>query len=384
MSEAALSKTRSGPDLDPGSAVELREERRSAAAGLASIVGVRDGTPTPADRPVESVIRNFSKRAIARMRRSWDRRAFERTARGILNTLPLQLRDDSPLFLSMLCHPDVMAYLIAIKSLYLAVGQGQVAVIDDGSLTMKDLAVLHHHIPGIEVLDIAAIPTGACPRGGTWERLVKIMELTATNYVIQVDADTLVSAPIPEVVQCWRNNKPFLLGTNVGQEILPAPYTADMVRNWIKTYNWNVISVGVAAESSLDMLPGADQKSYVHASSGFAGFARGAFKLSDLEWFSTHMEKIIGVECWRQWGSEQIGSNYILANAPGAIVLPFPGYACFEPQLKYGEHAFLHFIGSYRYDSGIYRQRAAKFIPYYKSVTKSCLDLKVPSNTVAS
>ena len=142
-------------------------------------------------------------RTFGRLKRSWNERLFDREAKTILRTRPLTLRNNSPLFLSMIRHRDVTAYLLAIKSIYTEVGQGRVTIINDGSLMTGDLALLRDHVPGIEVLDIAEITTGSCPRGGTWERLAKIVELSsANNYVIQVDADILVCRPVPEVVDC--------------------------------------------------------------------------------------------------------------------------------------------------------------------------------------
>src|SRR5204862_5457218 len=114
------------------------------------------------------------------------------------------------------------------------------------------------------------------------------------RYVIQADADTLVSAPIPEVAQCWLDNRSFLLGTGSGQSILPIPHTAQMVRSWIKTNGWREFSAAVEAEASLDKLPNAIQKSYVHASAGFAGFACGAVSMAELEEFSQNMTKLVG------------------------------------------------------------------------------------------
>jgi len=300
--------------------------------------------------------------ALARLKRYWGEFSFERIARGILSTPPISLQGDSPLFLSMVRHTDVTAYLLAIKSLCVGVGHGRAAIINDGSLTSSDLASLRHHIPGLEVFDITAIETATCPRGGTWERLVKITELSSECYVIQADADTLVTAPIPEVIECWRGNRSFLLGTDSGRTISSAIGAARMVQGWIEKYGWTELSVGVEAEASLDRLPNAAERSYVHASSGFAGFARGAFRMADLEWFSAQMAEMLGARRWNEWGSEQIASNYILANAPGASVLPFPRYACFEPHLKLGDHALLHFIGTYRYNDGVYRRWAADFI----------------------
>jgi hypothetical protein len=310
-------------------------------------------------------------RAVARLQRSFAKHSFVQMAKGVLNTPPLRILGEAPLFLSMLPRRDLLAYLLAIKSLYAEIGQGRVAiinergVIDHSSLTESDLAVLRYHIPGIEIIDFCTISTGRCPRGGTWERLVKIIEFSKENYVIQVDADTLVSAPIPEVLSCVRANRSFILGTGSGRAVLPAPETARMVQGWIKTYGWTEPSVCVAAEAALDRLPNAANKSYVHASSGFAGFARGAFSLDELESFSMQMDKLIGLIWQEKWGSEQIGSNYTLANASDPVVLPYPRYATFEPHLPPGEHAFLHYIGECRYNYGVYRKQAGKFISRY-------------------
>ena len=303
--------------------------------------------------------------AYKRLRRSWNKYLFDRTAITVFSTDPLCLRGKSPLFLSMICHRDVVGYLLAIKSLYNGVRQGRVAVINDGSLTLQDLDILSLHIPGIGVFNVDAIETGCCCRGNTWERLVKIIELSADDYVIQVDADILVSGAIPEVVECWQANRSFLLGTGSGRRISPVSEAARMVQGWIEAYGWVEPTVCVAAEAALDRLPDAARRSYVHASSGFAGFARGGFSMADLERFSTEMSGILGERHWNEWGSEQIASNYMLANSPDATVLPFPKYACFEPHLPKGDHALLHFIGSYRYNDGVYRQRAAQFISCY-------------------
>jgi hypothetical protein len=144
-----------------------------------------------------------------------------------------------------------------------------------------------------------------------------------------------------------------------------------MVRGWNKKHDWTDLSAGTEAEASLDKLSNAADRLYVHASAGFAGFARGAFRMEDLQWFSTQMSGILGAQRWQEWGTEQIASNYLLANAPQAVVLPFPRYACFEPHLQFGEHAFLHFLGAYRYDRGIYKRRAAEFIASYDTLSRS-------------
>ena len=315
-------------------------------------------------------MREVFRRAIAKARREWAEQSFERVGRKILDTRPLGVNGESPIFLSMVRQCDLITYLLAIKSLYLAIGHGQVIVINEQSITNKhsltpeDVAMLAYHIPGINVIDLATISTGRCPQGGTWERLVKIIELSQNNYVIQADADTLVSAPIPEVVQCWRENRSFLMDGGAHTPISPAPETARMVQEWLRTEDLN--HVGMDAEAALDRLPEAEKRLYAHASSGFAGFARGAFSLADLELFSQQMSGILGWERWQELGSEQIGSNYILANAPGAVVLPSRKYACFSPKLDHSKTAVLHFIGETRYLGGTYKRRAEEFIASYE------------------
>src|SRR5947209_8037691 len=158
-----------------------------------------------------SIINSLSRDVRGRIKREWGKGTFEQVAKGIIGTPPLRLQSDSPILLSMLCHRDVIAYLVAIKSLYMGLQQGRVIVINDGSLTDDDTTTLEYHIPDIQILDIASISTGTCPRGGTWERLVKIVELSANSYIIQIDADIVVCAPIPEVVQAVRDNRSFLL-----------------------------------------------------------------------------------------------------------------------------------------------------------------------------
>ena len=53
-------------------------------------------------------------RAMRRMRRTWAKYFFDRTAAGVLKTAPLSVQGDSPVFVSQLCHRDVAAYLLAI------------------------------------------------------------------------------------------------------------------------------------------------------------------------------------------------------------------------------------------------------------------------------
>ena len=69
---------------------------------------------------------------------------------------------------------------------------------------------------------------------------------------------------------------------------------------------------------------------------------------------------------WERLGTEQIASNYMLSNAPSAMVLPFDRFACFESHVPAGDRPFLHFVGTYRYGNGVYRRRAREFLGQYR------------------
>lgn len=312
------------------------------------------------------VTQAFLDRITGRLRRDWHKARFEAVARRVFDTPPLQMTGDSPIFVSQLRERDVAAYLLAIKSLYRRIGSGRVCVLNDGSLTADSRVLLAQHLPALDVVDISTIDTGPCPRGGTWERLCKIIELSQERYVIQVDADTLTVADVPEVRECWKQRVPFLLGTGAGLAVSTAAEVAEMVQGWIKRYGWSDLSLSVEAEAALGRLPNPHGVAYVHASSGFAGFAPGMIKLKDLYKFSGYMTDLIGPERWHAWGSEQIASNYVLANVPGAVVLPYRRYACVEPGTPVEGRVFLHFLGTYRYEKPSYRHGARRVLTEFK------------------
>lgn len=60
----------------------------------------------------------------------------------------------------------------------------------------------------------------------------------------------------------------------------------------------------------------------------------------------------------RGWGTEQRASNFVTANSPRPVVLPFPAYSCFFPGGPRAEAKYLHFIGSHRFDEDFYGRHA--------------------------
>lgn len=73
------------------------------------------------------------------------------------------------------------------------------------------------------------------------------------------------------------------------------------------------------------------------------------------------MSALLGAR-WSEWGTEQVSSNYVVANSPDARVLPYPKYACFDLDMDPERSAFLHFIGTHRFERGVYAALANRVI----------------------
>ena len=159
------------------------------------------------------------------------RTRFSLACRAIHSTPPLRLRDGPLHILTLLAHGDITMYLLAIKSLYPRLGEGRVTVLNDGSLNASDQALLQRQVEGIQFIPIQSIETGNCPKGGCWERLIYALELSRTSYVIQMDSDTLTRGGMEEVLDAYRDNRSFTLGTPRGQKVVSLEESFDIVKD---------------------------------------------------------------------------------------------------------------------------------------------------------
>jgi hypothetical protein len=256
---------------------------------------------------------------------------------------------------SMISNDDVQMYVLSMKSCYRRIGKGQLVVIVDRDMPAESRDQLSHHFPSIEFQVLEDIDVGTCQRGGTWERLVYLLDRARHEYVIQVDCDTLTpGADLREVLECVADNRAFTLSGGE-REIVSMVEAAKRARQIETSY------MGIAVERKFDEYPRASALRYVRGSSGFAGFAKGRFDRSRIEEFHAHMDRLIPHR-WREWGSEQCGSNFAVANSPGGTVLPFPKYANFEPALERGKSGFLHLYGTYRFDDDFFATAGQKVI----------------------
>jgi hypothetical protein len=294
------------------------------------------------------------------------RARFARDCRGILHTEPVELNGDSDLALiTQLQHKDMMLALIAIKSFVAKIPVSAIYILNDGSLTLNDIELLRRHFPAVQFLTLEDSQNPSCPKGGTWERLLSISKLVQDHYVIQLDSDTLTIGDIPEIRDCVESHRSFVIGTWDNQELETMEerqgQAAELLAQSSKRSH-----IQLTAEAAFDKLKRFGELKYVRGCSGFAGFAKGSFNRDFIEEISGQMSVALGAR-WREWGSEQVMSNIVVANTPNCCVLPHPKYSdCRKMRLP--ETVFVHFIGSCRFDNGTYAKLANKVVDQLSAV----------------
>lgn len=290
-----------------------------------------------------------------RVRQNATKSWFNFQCRGILDTAPIIADKQRVTVVSMVSHRDLTMYLVAIKSFLGFLGNAQIVVLNDGTLTAADIGIINRHIVPVEIISIQQVKLGRCPKGGCWERLLFISEIVEQTYVIQIDSDTITSDEISEVISCVQHNRSFVLGTGMGRNIVSVEEISERMKLLDSNY------VQVVAEKCLGNLRSEEPLRYVRGCAGFSGFAKASFNRLRVEEFSQSMELLVAKK-WFDWGSEQVASNFFIANSTGACVLPQPKYVNFSPEIPYEESSFLHFIGPTRFKSGVYSKQARRIV----------------------
>lgn len=292
---------------------------------------------------------------LYRRRSAQNRERFCEMTQGILATAPMPVIDAPWSIVTMISNRDVQMYLLSMKSFYSKIRRGKLVAIVDRDMPSEMRGTLSHHFPGIKFVVLEDIDTGICQRGGTWERLVYVLDCAHREYTIQIDCDTLTfGLDVSEVIRCAESNVAFTLSGS-DRSIVSMKQAAEVARATESDY------VGIIAERNFDRYPAAERMLYTRGSSGFAGFAKNGFPRSNIEKFHETLGNLLG-ERWKEWGTEQCGSNFAIANSPGAIVLPYPKYANFGPKTRLKDCSFLHFIGTYRYLNDSFANEGLKVI----------------------
>jgi hypothetical protein len=279
--------------------------------------------------------------------------AWRRTARGVEDTPPTGTARLPVTVLSMVGTREVDAYLVAVKSFHRYL-PARVEALDDGSLTADDRRRLARHVPGITISTYADVPADRCQSGGCWERLYRIAALNRDQYVIQLDSDTVTPSEPTEVLAAVEAMRGFVIGGGLEGSAL--------------------VDYATAAAAAAPQPPGHMQRDaeialphlafgghYVRGCAAFCGFPPGSVTRDAIEAIHGVMVRHLGAR-WSEWGSEQVASNILVANAAGTTVLPAPRYCSHYPEsyhlVRDPGVALVHFIGPHRYDRGNYRALA--------------------------
>lgn len=291
--------------------------------------------------------------------------------RRVRETPPLGLNDDGPVFVSQIAGIFVDMYLLAVKSLGTWVTPSRVIALDDGTITTSAAKLLASHIPGIEIRPVAGVPVGRCPKLGTWERLLTCVDESARHYVIQVDSDTVTTRRPDAVLDAFREGRCFTMSghvTDVSPEYASRKLTLEEAyrAREAELRTNEKPHIQIVSETSLRSIPALDGTVYARGCSGFAGFAPRTITRDDVSRFSVAMEGEIGAR-WHEWGTEQVTSNYVIANAPGSVVLPWPEYVSIMEPLDEERAHLIHFSGAERYARGVYERASRKALEQYVS-----------------
>ncbi len=287
--------------------------------------------------------------ALRRKSGAWQ---HSRVVSGILDTPPVAPLNDNVILFSMIGTAVLLPYLVAVKSLHAQLGMGRVMLLDDGTLSDADKELLAFHVGNPEILSFADINTAPCPEGNCWERLLAILDLRREHYVIQLDSDTVTLGPVPEIAHAIMANRSFTLGggtEDVAHGFMSVP---DMIRH-IYPNGPRTPHIQSVIESALRDVPGAEELRYIRGCAGFAGFSKSASGRAMAERFAADTGVIVGPR-FAEWGSEQAASNFVVANDPDPIQLPYDRYTNHWEEALPNDPAFIHYIGTYRYERGSY------------------------------
>lgn len=305
-------------------------------------------------------VMNLPQRVFAKLRREYHKRRLLKAVLPVRSLGPIASGHRDFTALSMVHTRDVDTYLLAIDSFCRHASPRHVVVVCDPSITEKDKQVIRARLPFAELRAAAEFQDPRLPTGGTWERLQAITEYAKSSYVVQVDADTLTLRAVDEVTEAISSRRAFTIGEATGQKVV----TLEQARQTVAPWQRPGLHVQGVAEFHLATL-GLPWNHYVRGCSGFSGFPPAENYSAMLLTFSQRMQAELGAR-WVEWGTEQISSNFLIANAQLPMVLPFPVYG--TPDVMSDSSKFVHFIGNLRHESAAYTQAARRSVQHAERV----------------
>ncbi len=311
----------------------------------------------------------LSKHLPSRLRKRIDNARHDKAVAGILATPPIVPRNDGLVIYSMIGSAVLLPYLVAVKSLWHHLRRGRIAILDDGTLSAQDKAVLARHCGDPEIIETGSVDIGHLPSRAFWERLLLMLDRRQGEYWIQLDSDTVTTGPVPELVAAIAANRSFTLLGGEDAEIGALPLAEFAGQIYPSGPADGHIQVQV--ESRLGLMRQDLGWRYIRGCAGFAGFAAGGEGRSLALAFVAEMERLVGPEAMALWGAEQIASNFQIANDPSPVLLPAWRYLNYWGVPWASDAAFVHFVGTHRFDNGAYAEASQRAIARLQDVAKA-------------
>lgn len=283
----------------------------------------------------------------------------ERAIKGVLDTPPIVPQSDGVVLFSMIGTAVLLPYLVAVKSLWSHLRMGRVVLLDDGTLTDADRAVLAYHCGQPLIIPIASVDRTGFPKGGCWERFLTILDHRAEEYWIQLDSDTVTLGPVEEVRDAILSNRSFTLlgGADAGEMTLPLP---QFVRQF---YPDGPVGghVQKRIESRMAKFRNPEWR-YIRGCAGFAGFSKGGAGRDLAAAFLAELQSQLGDDDAAIWGTEQVASNFQIAQEADAVMLPYARYMNYWGEDFAPDTRFVHYVGTHRFTKGSYAEHSRRAI----------------------
>lgn len=247
----------------------------------------------------------------------------------ILETPAIRPARDGVVLFATVGTASLLSALVALKSFWRQVRRGRIAVLDDGSLTPSDKALLARHCGDPEILDSTMVPQGGFPESIGWRGLLALLDRRQGEYWVRLGRRTVTLGPVPEVAQAIAMNRSFAMpgGRDApAQGILPLTDFARQARAEGREHS--------SPQRHLETLLGRMRQDmgwrYLRGSPGVAGFAAGGPGRPLAAAFFAEAIRVAGPAEAMAPGSEQVAAGFLLANEISPVLLPAERY-CEDP-----------------------------------------------------
>lgn len=260
----------------------------------------------------------------------------------VLKTPALIPQQDGLVLFCMMGTATLHRGLLAIKSLWAQLQRGRVAILDDGTLTGRDRALLALHCGDPEILDLAGVDGAGFPQNHIWARLLSVLDHRHGEYWVQLDGNIIITGPVPEVEAAILSNRSFILPAHGCTAHAPAPL-GKVARASDSDAPPPAGTARTTLEACLHQIGHDMGWRYIAGCSAFAGFAAGGAGRPLAAAFLAEMTQFADHDALASNAAEQVLSGFLIANDPAPVILPAERYCHYQGSALPENTALVHF-----------------------------------------